>query len=66
MKAYLGISGAIFGIVAVLHLLRLALDWPAQIGNWNVPFWVSWIALLLSAGLCVWALQLARSLRPAS
>lgn len=66
MKAYLGISGAIFGIVAVLHLLRLALDWPAQIGNWSVPFWVSWIALLLSASLCVWALQLARSLRPAS
>ncbi|MBI2296515.1 MAG: hypothetical protein HYU76_10930 [Betaproteobacteria bacterium] len=66
MKAYVGISGAIFGIVAVLHLLRLVLDWPAQIGTWSVPFWVSWPALLVAAGLCIWALQLARSLRPAS
>lgn len=35
MKTYLGISGAIFGIIAVLHIFRLWLDWPAQIGISN-------------------------------
>lgn len=58
MKSYLGISGAIFGIVAILHVLRLWLDWPAQIGTWIVPSWVSWIALALAGGLCVWAFRL--------
>ncbi len=37
MRAYLGITGAIFGVIAVLHVLRLLLDWPAQIGTWTVP-----------------------------
>jgi hypothetical protein len=66
MKAYLGVSGAIFGIVALLHLLRLALDWPARIGTWSVPMWVSWAALLLAGGLCVWAFRLLGASRPAS
>ena len=62
MKTYLGLSGAIFGIVAVLHAFRLALDWPAQIGGWSVPFWISWPALLLAGGLCVWAFRLVSAL----
>lgn len=66
MRAYLGISGAIFGLIALLHVLRLALDWPAQIGSWTVPFWISWVAILLSGGLCVWAFRLVLASRPAS
>jgi hypothetical protein len=66
MKAYLGVSGAIFGMVAVLHVIRLLLDWPARIGTWSVPMWVSWAALLLAAGLCVWAFRLLDASRPAS
>jgi hypothetical protein len=63
MKAYLGISGTVFGIVAVLHLLRLVLDWPAQVAGWAVPFWFSWPALLLSGGLSIWAIALIRGAR---
>lgn len=66
MKAYLGISGAIFGLIALLHVLRLVLDWPAQIGSWTVPFWISWVAILLSGGLCVWAFRLFQASRPVS
>ncbi len=66
MKAYLGISGTIFGLIALLHVLRLVLDWPAQIGTWAVPFWVSWLAILLSGGLCIWAFRLIQASRPAS
>jgi hypothetical protein len=66
MKAYLGVSGAIFGMVAVLHVFRLLLDWPARIGTWSVPMWVSWAALLLAGVLCVWAFRLLGASRPAS
>lgn len=66
MRAYLGISGAIFGLIALLHILRVVLDWSAQIGTWTVPFWVSWIAIFVSGGLCVWAFRLFQASRPVS
>ncbi len=44
------VAGAIFLIVAGLHVLRLLLGWEAVIGGWQVPRWVSWPALVL-AGL---------------
>lgn len=61
MKAYLGVSGVIFANVALLHFLRLLLDWPAQIGTWSVPSWLSWVSIIVAGGLCVWAFQLLAS-----
>lgn len=45
------LAGLIFTLVAVLHALRLLLGWGAVIGGWDVPRWVSWIALGLSGYL---------------
>lgn len=45
------LAGIIFTLVAVLHALRLLLGWDAVIGGWDVPGWVSWIALGLSGYL---------------
>ena len=59
MRRYLHITGAIFGIVAIVHILRLAFGWPAQIAGWSVPMWVSWVAIVLAGGLCLWAFRLA-------
>jgi hypothetical protein len=44
------ISGVVFTAIAVLHALRLIYGWLAQIGGWDVPMWLSWVALVL-AGL---------------
>jgi len=63
MKNYLVISGVLFGLVALVHVLRLVLHWPAQIAGWDVPFWVSGIGILVPGALCIWAFQLARSSR---
>jgi len=60
MRAYILISGAVFGVVALVHAVRLLLDWPAQMAGWVVPMWVSWIAILAAGALCVWAFRLAR------
>ena len=60
MRAYLQISGAFFGIVALAHLLRLARHWPIDVAGHMVPLSLSWLGLLLAGGLCVWALRLLR------
>jgi hypothetical protein len=60
MRAYLWISSVVFGLMALLHILRLALNWPAQVGEWSVPSWVSWIAVLAAGALSIWALRLLR------
>ena len=61
MRAYLQISGTLFGVVAVGHLLRLFRHWPVELAGYAVPVWASWVGLLLAGTLSVWALQLVRA-----
>ena len=61
MRAYLQISGTLFGLIAVGHLLRLFRHWPLDRAGYVVPIWVSWVGLCLAGGLGVWALRLARA-----
>jgi hypothetical protein len=49
MKAYLAISGAIFGLVAVLHLWRMIAEWH------GVAFWVGAGLTVVPAALSIWA-----------
>jgi hypothetical protein len=58
-RAYLVISGTLFGIVAILHLLRVVNNWAVVVGPWSAPMSVSWLGTLIPAVLCVWALRLA-------
>ena len=61
MRAYLQISGVLFGIIAVIHLLRLFRHWPVDLAGHPVPLWVSWLGLVLAGGLSIWAFRLMRS-----
>ena len=58
-KAYLQISGTLFGIIATVHLLRILNDWPFQIGSWSFPMWLSWLGIAFFTTLSVWAFRLA-------
>ena len=58
---YALVSGAIFGIVALLQALRAFNQWAVQIGSLDVPVWVSWAATVVAGGLCAWAFQSRRS-----
>lgn len=51
LKTVLGINVGLFSLIGLLHLLRLVLGWPAQISGWNVPMWLSIIAVLASGVL---------------
>lgn len=59
MRAYVLTSGIVFGVIALVHVVRLILDWPAQIAGWAVPNWISWAAIFAAGALCVWAFRLA-------
>jgi len=47
------LSIALFGLVALAHLLRLALGWEVTIDGWIAPMWVSIIGTLVPASLAV-------------
>ena len=59
-KTYFLVTGVIFGLVSLLHLIRLVLWLPFQIGPWNVSFRISAIAFILSGVLSFLGFWLAR------
>ncbi len=60
VNAYLIVTGILFGLMAIVHVMRLLSGWPAMIGTWQVPIEFSWSAGLIGAALCVWAIVLLR------
>lgn len=59
MKAYLIITGVLFGLMAVLHLVRGIAEW--HLLATNPGYFLGMAALgLVAAGLSVWAWRLLR------
>ena len=58
-SGYRTISGVVFGLIALLHGIRAALQVPAQLGSTSIPVWVSWVAVAVAGALCVWAFRLS-------
>lgn len=50
-KTFTIIASAIFGVVALFPVLRVLFGWPAIVGGWTVPMWLSWIGLIVAGGL---------------
>ena len=57
----LKVSGVIFLVVAVGHLVRFALEWDLIIGPWDVPMSASLYAGIGIGVLAVWALMVSRN-----
>ena len=53
------IASVIFGVVALFHVLRIFLGWPAVVGGWTVQMWVSWIGVIIAGGLSYFGINLA-------
>ncbi|HLD05184.1 MAG TPA: hypothetical protein VJG90_05705 [Candidatus Nanoarchaeia archaeon] len=51
-KSLLQLNAVLFGIIALLHVLRFLSSSPARIANWNIPLWLSIVAFIVSAWLC--------------
>jgi hypothetical protein len=52
-KTFSVVAGVVFAVVAVLHLLRIYMNWPVVIADWSVPMWVSWVGLVIAGGLAL-------------
>ena len=62
-RAYNTITAVVFLIVAVLHLLRIILGWPARIGGLDIPLWASWLALVVAGALAYFGFRLSAGAR---
>ena len=58
-NAYLYISGTVFGIVAIIHLLRVVLGWDFVLGPWSLPMLFSILGTIGPGLLSAWAFILA-------
>jgi len=57
-KAYCAVSGILFSIIALAHLARIAFGTSIQVGEYFVPMIVSWVGVVVLAGLAFWAFRL--------
>ncbi len=57
-KNYNALSGIIFLVIAIGHLLRAINGWPVVVSSWAVPVSLSWVALLVGFYLAYQAFQL--------
>ena len=59
-KSYCLISGTLFCLVAIVHLLRVGNDVAVDIGGYPLPMLASWFGFIIPGALAVWAFRLAR------
>lgn len=57
-KSFYNITLVIFSLIALLHAFRLVYGWSAVIAGWDVPMWLSGLAVILSGYLAYSAFKL--------
>lgn len=60
IKTLLSVVSVIFAVIAVLHLARIVYGWPSIIGSFEVPMWLSWIAVAAAGYLSYEACRISR------
>lgn len=59
-RTYLQVTGLLFTVAAVIHLLRVFLGWEANLAGWVVPGWLSWVAVVVAGYLAYSAYKLMK------
>jgi hypothetical protein len=62
MRIYLIVTTLLFALVGIVHLVRFALGWQAEVGTWSVPLWASLLAVAVFGGFAIWGATLTRRL----
>ena len=50
-KTYMMVTATLFLVVAIMHLLRIIFGWSVEIGGLSIPFWASWLGVLVAGAL---------------
>ena len=59
MRRYQQASGAFFGLLAILQLTRLLLQWPVTVAGFEVPLWPSAVASVILFSFAIWGFRAA-------
>jgi hypothetical protein len=59
----LRVASILFGVMAILQMLRLALRPEVLVNGHLIPLWPSVIAVIVLAALCAWLWTLGRHVR---
>jgi hypothetical protein len=59
-KNYCAVSGVLFTLVALAHLLRIVYGMSIHVDEYVVPMFASWVGLVVPAGLAFWAFRINR------
>lgn len=59
-QTYMTLTTTIFIVVAIAHLVRIIFGWSVEIGDWGIPFWVSWLAVIAAGALAYLGFTLKR------
>lgn len=59
-RTYLQVTGLLFSLAAVVHLLRAVFGWEVSIAGWMIPGWLSWIAVVVAGYLAYCAYKLMK------
>jgi hypothetical protein len=54
------LAGTVFLIVAVTHALRLVFKWELIVAGWQVPMWVSAVAIIAAGYLAYEGFQMRK------
>lgn len=46
-KTYGLVTSVLFAVVGLVHLLRVIFQWEMVVESWNVPHWVSVLAVIV-------------------
>jgi hypothetical protein len=52
-----------FGIVAFCHLMRVLTEMKLIVGGYNIPLWMSGLAVVVAGALSAWLWRLAQPLK---
>ena len=59
-KGYCTVSGAIFLLIGIAHVVRVAVGFPFQIGSWELPRAISAVGGVVALYLAWWGFTSAR------
>lgn len=59
-RLYLLISGSVFALIGIFHLIRIISQWSLQVGTLGIPQWPSLLVIMAGAILSIWAFRLVR------
>jgi len=58
MRAYLQLSGLVFALVALGHIVRVLRRWPLLIGGYPLPALASLLVAVAAGAMALWAWRL--------